>query len=343
MSGVVSRVHGRLDRRRERREAAEAVDRFFAGATKPTVLFLVDAPGWAHDRKARNLIGHLADEFDGHVLYERFVRAEDIERADVVLVFCWRQISRTFLASHRDVLRGHPRVALGYTDHVPASELPGSLEVMADVADVCFVNSRLLYDEFDGVVGMPLYETPNGVDTTFFAPPAERRSAGPLRIGWAGSLTNHGDKRGYHDILSPAVAAVSGAELVTAAREDTWRTAEQMRDWYANVDVYACSSRTEGTPNPCLEAAACGTPLVSTAVGNMPEFVDPGVNGVIVDRSVDAFVEAFTALVADRERVARMGAAARRTAETWDWIHMAEPYRRMFRDMTARRLVATGR
>lgn len=334
MSGVVSRVQARANRWRDRRGAAGDVDRFFAEATKPTVLYLVDTPGWAHDRKARNLIGHLAADFDGHVLYERFVRPRDIERADIVLVFCWKQVDHVFLAPHRAVLRDHPRVALGYTDHNRGAALERSLGVMADVADACFVNSRLLYDEFDGVVDMPLYETPNGVDTSFFVPPDHRPRAENLRIGWAGSLTNHGDNRGYFDVLQPAVESVPGATLVTAAREDTWRTADEMLEWYAGIDVYACASRFEGTPNPCLEAAACGVPLVTTAVGNMPEFVDPGVNGVIVERNVGAFVDAFTSLVAAPGRVEELGGAARQTALDWDWAAMAEPYRQMFLDLT---------
>ncbi|MEM9521716.1 MAG: glycosyltransferase family 4 protein [Actinomycetota bacterium] len=339
MSGVVNRVQARATRWRDRRDAAAEVDRFFAEATKPTVLYLVDTPGWAHDRKARNLIAQLADDFDGHVLYERFTRSADIARADIVLVFCWKQIPHVFLAPYRDLLRMHPQVAIGYTDHNRGAALTESLEVMDEVANVCFVNSRLLHDEFNGVVNKPLYETPNGVDTSFFMPPSVRRPVDELRIGWAGSLTNHGDNRGYHDVLKPAVDAVPGATLVTAAREDRWRTADEMLEWYAGIDVYACSSRFEGTPNPCLEAAACGIPLVTTAVGNMPEFVEPGTNGLIVDRTVDAFAAAFSHLVADRERVDQMGHAALATAQRWDWAAMAEPYRQMFHDMTARRSV----
>ena len=73
-------------------------------------------------------------------------------------------------------------MVLGYTDHNQGDALTQSLEVMADVADVCFVNSRLLYNEFDGVLPMPLYETPNGVDTSFFVPPVHRTGRGRSRV-----------------------------------------------------------------------------------------------------------------------------------------------------------------
>ena len=75
-----------------------------------------------------------------------------------------------------------------------------------------------------------------------------------------------------------------GAELCLAAREERWRTAAEMVEFYHSLDVYVCASRSEGTPNPCLEAAACGLPVITTAVGNMPELIRDGHNGFLVER-----------------------------------------------------------
>ena len=84
-----------------------------------------------------------------------------------------------------------------------------------------------------------------------------------------------------------------------------------MRDFYQSLHVYVCASRSEGTPNPCLEAAACGLPVVTTPVGNMPEFVRDGVNGFFVARDVDAIAATLRRLRDDPELRERMGHAAR--------------------------------
>lgn len=43
--------------------------------------------------------------------------------------------------------------------------------------------------------------------------------------------------------------------------------------WYSAADVLCLASRREGWPNVLLEALACGTPIVATAVGGIPEII----------------------------------------------------------------------
>jgi glycosyltransferase involved in cell wall biosynthesis len=163
-------------------------------------------------------------------------------------------------------------------------------------------------------------------------PPPEPRAGRTLRVGWAGSLVNHGpDHRGVHDVIAPAVAAVPGAELCLAAREERWRDADEMRSFYRSLDVYVCASRSEGTPNPCLEAAASGLPLVTTAVGAMPELVADGVNGFLVERDAAAVASRLRLLRDDVDLRRRVGAAARASVEPWDWRFQARRYGRFFR------------
>ena len=65
------------------------------------------------------------------------------------------------------------------------------------------------------------------------------------------------------------------------------------------------------------EAAACELPLLSTAVGAIPEIVQPGVTGELVPPGdLDALTVALRGLLDDPERRREYGAAARRLAES---------------------------
>lgn len=52
--------------------------------------------------------------------------------------------------------------------------------------------------------------------------------------------------------------------------------------YYQAADVYVHAARVETFPNTILEALACGTPVVATAVGGIPEQIEEGVTGFLV-------------------------------------------------------------
>jgi glycosyltransferase involved in cell wall biosynthesis len=72
---------------------------------------------------------------------------------------------------------------------------------------------------------------------------------------------------------------------------------------------------SDGSCRALLEAQACGLPAVTSRRGALPEIVADGETGLLVDEDPDALARALARLLADRERRARMGAAARLRAE----------------------------
>jgi type III pantothenate kinase len=74
-----------------------------------------------------------------------------------------------------------------------------------------------------------------------------------------------------------------------------------------------------------LEAMACGTPVVASAVGGMLDTVRPGVTGAHVPpRDPAAIAQAVRTLLGDRERLRDMGAhGAQRVREQYSWSGVA--------------------
>jgi glycosyltransferase involved in cell wall biosynthesis len=83
-------------------------------------------------------------------------------------------------------------------------------------------------------------------------------------------------------------------------------------DLLAALDVAVLSSDYEGTPLSVMEYMAAGKPVVATRVGGVPEVVEDGVTGVLVEpRDPAALAAAVVGLVSDGERAVRMGEAGR--------------------------------
>jgi glycosyltransferase involved in cell wall biosynthesis len=84
----------------------------------------------------------------------------------------------------------------------------------------------------------------------------------------------------------------------------------------ARVFALACATESDGgrdnLPTVIMEAMAAGVACVSTRVAGVPEMVDDGITGYLVDeRRPDAFAGALEKLLGNRELCRRMGAAGR--------------------------------
>lgn len=87
-------------------------------------------------------------------------------------------------------------------------------------------------------------------------------------------------------------------------------------DYYGAADAFVFPSLYDPFPNACLEALACGLPVVTTRVTGVAEIMTAGREGYLVESGTDvgAIADAMRALLDPKIR-ADMGAAARATAE----------------------------
>ena len=178
---------------------------------------------------------------------------------------------------------------------------------------------------------------PNGVDLDIFhaARPIEQRERKAL---WTGS-TFHRKIKGYDDIILPLKELLArrsielDIRLINSENSVKYSPA-QMAEWYNSGAVYVVSSLSEGTPNPALEAAACGCAVVSTPVGNMPELIRPEYNGYLARWKPEEFAAAVQAALRQINRLSRN---MQSVIKDWGWDKRSAEYYNLFRRLIQQR------
>jgi len=109
----------------------------------------------------------------------------------------------------------------------------------------------------------------------------------------------------------------------------------EIPDVLGAMDVFVLSSDYEGNPLSVMEAMAAGLPIVSTAAGGVPNLLENGKEGLIVQPGdVDGLSSAMTFLSGNRElRQFLGGAAARRAKEKFDVSKMVQAYEELYESL----------
>ncbi|MEP7245325.1 MAG: glycosyltransferase family 4 protein [Gammaproteobacteria bacterium] len=95
-----------------------------------------------------------------------------------------------------------------------------------------------------------------------------------------------------------------------------WLDSESTHRALAAAAIFALPSYAEGLPMALLEAMSWRLPVITSAVGGIPQVVRQGDNGVLVTPGdIDGICAALTSLMTSEAERERLGAAARRTIE----------------------------
>ena len=124
---------------------------------------------------------------------------------------------------------------------------------------------------------------------------------------------------------------------------------EDVITMYSHAEVFVCPSVYEPFGIINLEAMACKTPVVASAVGGIPEIIVEGETGLLVDFEAEAgdsqepadpeafsraLADGVNALMADPEQRSAMGEAARTRVETvFSWTAIAEQTLAFYQDL----------
>jgi glycosyltransferase involved in cell wall biosynthesis len=176
---------------------------------------------------------------------------------------------------------------------------------------------------------------PNAVDTTFFdvardpsSPPAVVCVANVGVIKNQNRLIRALDpvaaEHPLRLILHGAVAAEApyGAEFLRLVRERPWcdyrgfGDRPTIRRLLGQAGVLVLPSIEENCPMVILEAMAAGVPVVASRVGGIPDLIEDGVSGLLVEPADPAsLTQAMRRLLADPAAAARIAAQAKQRAQ----------------------------
>jgi hypothetical protein len=171
-----------------------------------------------------------------------------------------------------------------------------------------------------------------GDSRLWYPPTTPSQRTGPLIVGWAGNSLRR--VKQVRELLLPVIKAASEkVVLLLADKEINFIPQSKMREeFYYKIDVLACTSITEGTPNPALEAMLCGVPVISTRVGHLVEIIKDGMNGWLVDRDISTFARRLMSIAKNRSMLRQVSEAARSTAQGWTWEHKIADWKKAVED-----------
>jgi len=216
---------------------------------------------------------------------------------------------------------------------------------------------------------------PNGYDLSAFRPDPAARAAVRSQLGLGdgevviGFVARHHPYKGHADLfralamlqgrnIRPTCLLVGtgmdesnselGAAIAEAGLSGSLRLVGPRSDVPAvmnALDLHIMSSVTEGFPNVLAEAMACGTPCVSTDVGDAAQIVsDKGM--IVPPRNPTALADAIAAMLAEAKGpfwAARQEACRRHIADNFSLPLMIDRYHRAWFDRSSPPMIGEGK
>ena len=200
-----------------------------------------------------------------------------------------------------------------------------------------------------GVAEEKLVVLPNGVDETVF----HREHKPTTHQDYLLSVGNLVPLKG-HDIALRALSSLPDKKLIIIGQGPEEKALKQLardlaifdrviflghvpqRDlarYYVHADAVLLMSSMEGMPNVILESLACGTPVIATSVGGIPEIVDDSKGILLKERSPEALARALADFYSknwDHDAIAA-------SMKSLDWVSVAERQHDLYKKVLAGR------
>jgi glycosyltransferase involved in cell wall biosynthesis len=290
--------------------------------TLPRILLIIDTPGWVFDRHADTLISLLKNDFNFTKITQEQIYLED----DYDLIY-----PLEFQLIPAEQIKNPAKYVTGIRSHVTWSSWD-FIELLNHLSQhflkVHTVSQRLrdIFSPYlPNVVCLG-----NGISTEKFIPSDIHRSQiNQIKLGWVGNRNQA--LKGFNQFIRP-LENIERVKLAYFGYADRKLEFDEMPLYYADLDVYICSSSFEGSNNPLFEAALMECAIVTTDNGSVPEFLQDGFSALIVERQLESIKKAVEFLRDHPEIRSFLGKNARQAVlhGKWDWKEKAQEYKSFF-------------
>ncbi|MBU3143985.1 glycosyltransferase [Clostridium sp. CF012] len=314
---------------------------------KPKIALITEVNDWAFANIANQLEKYLSNFFEFKII--AMVDIQDLNMLieltkDCELIhFFWRTQVMIFDEIY---MKNNLNISTAVYDHLflDSSSLSANKKIFK-VSPNYYVSSEKLYDIYSNLpfCNKPKVIAEDGVDLNLFKPINIERlkniSKREIVIGWCGNskwLSEIEDFKGVETILKPAIEQLVHEgypiKMYFADRNEKMIPHKEMANYYSNIDLYVCTSKIEGTPNPILEAMACGIPIISTDVGIVPEvFGDKQKQFILKERSIQCLKEAIKKIVSEFKIFIELSEENLMQIKQWDWSIRAVYFKEFFK------------
>jgi len=188
-----------------------------------------------------------------------------------------------------------------------------------------------------------IHVIPNGIDESFFIPPAQKRQASKIRVLFSGNLSR---RKGSHWL--PAISKRLNPNIIiqhtTGLRNEKLHNSggnilnlgripfKDLPKLYHNHDILISPTVREGFGLAIAEAMACGLPVVASNCSAVPELIDDGKGGFLCPiGDTDFFAQKINTIAESPSLRREMGEYNRAKVEKMFTIKkMINGYRELF-------------
>ena len=233
------------------------------------------------------------------------------------------------------------RCRLVVTFHLPADRVASRFEAAQpeigkaiDAAVVLASNEITRFENWIGAAKVAY--VPHGIDTSIFRPAKGRPDTERIRLLFVGEHMR--DWEVMHRVMDECyyrhvpvdfdiVTKESFCAKFTGCMNATFHTnisKSALIELYRSADALLVPVLSATATNSILEALACGTPIISTKIGGIPDYVSGECGWLLQKGNISQVLNLIEQLCADREIALSRREAARLRSLQFDWNVVAK-------------------